>query len=110
MIEETINKIAGKISDAENVPAAQKQELLNLLDQLKAHVNTLAQTNGEQAQSIADSVHASAQAATGDNQNPEALENSVAGLRSSVEGFEQSHPKLVQVVNSISNVLSNSGI
>jgi hypothetical protein len=34
----------------------------------------------------------------------------VRGLRSSADGFEQSHPRLVQIVNSISNMLSNLGI
>jgi Domain of unknown function (DUF4404) len=43
-------------------------------------------------------------------QNPQSLEHSLLGLRSSVDGFEQSHPKLVQIVNSISNTLSNLGI
>jgi len=35
---------------------------------------------------------------------------SLEGLSSSVEGFEKSHPKLVQIVNAISNTLSNLGI
>jgi hypothetical protein len=38
------------------------------------------------------------------------VEISVKGLRSSVAGFEKSHPRLAQVVNSISNTLSNLGI
>jgi hypothetical protein len=37
-------------------------------------------------------------------------ELSVRGLRSSVTGFERSHPKLVQIVNTISNTLANLGI
>ena len=65
---------------------------------------------GELAQNIADSVQVSTQEATSGNQNPDLLESSVAGLRSSVEGFEKSHPQLVQVVNSLSNTLSNLGI
>jgi hypothetical protein len=31
-------------------------------------------------------------------------------MSSSVEGIEKSHPKLVQIVNAISNTLSNLGI
>jgi hypothetical protein len=35
---------------------------------------------------------------------------SLAGLSSSVEEFEQSHPRLVQIANAISNALANLGI
>jgi ABC-type transporter Mla subunit MlaD len=110
VIEKTISQIEAKVRGAESVGDAHKAELLGLLGKLKSEVGALAQTNSEQAQSIADSVHASTKAATGENQNPEALENSVAGLRSTVEGFEKSHPQLVQVVNSLSNTLANLGI
>jgi len=37
-------------------------------------------------------------------------ELSVRGLQSSVEGFEKSNPRLVEIVNTISNTLSNLGI
>ena len=42
--------------------------------------------------------------------NPELLKLALEGLASSVEGFEESHPHLVQIVNSICNTLSNLGI
>jgi len=32
------------------------------------------------------------------------------GLKSSVDELEESHPQLVQIVNAISNTLSNLGI
>ena len=35
---------------------------------------------------------------------------SLEGLTSSVEGFEATHPRLVQIVNSISTILANMGI
>jgi hypothetical protein len=38
------------------------------------------------------------------------MELSLKGLSSSVEGFEKSHPQLVQVVNRICTTLSNLGI
>ncbi|HUD84188.1 MAG TPA: DUF4404 family protein [Candidatus Saccharimonadales bacterium] len=110
MIEKTISEIEAKVRGTETVTDAHKQELLGLLGKLKAEVGALEQTHSEEAKTIADSVNASTQEATRSNQNPESLQNSVAGLRSSVEGFEQSHPQLVQVVNSLSNMLSNLGI
>ncbi len=110
MIEKTISEIEAKIRGAETVTAAHKQELLGLLGKLKAEVSALEQTHSKEAKTIADSVQATTREATSKHQDPESLQNSVAGLRSSVEGFEQSHPQLVQVVNSFSNMLSNLGI
>jgi len=52
----------------------------------------------------------SAHEATRGELNPQLRELSVRGLQSSVEGFEKSHPHLVEVVNRISNTLSNLGI
>lgn len=42
--------------------------------------------------------------------NPQLAEISRRGLLSSVERFEKSHPRLVQVVNAISNALANLDI
>ena len=52
----------------------------------------------------------SALEATRTAKNQKLQDLSIEGLKSSVEGFEQSHPKLVQVVDSISRALSNLGI
>jgi septal ring factor EnvC (AmiA/AmiB activator) len=91
MIEKTISDIEAKIrSGALAEPA--KGELLQLLGTLKSEIATLEKTC----------------VATPEKQK--ALKNSVDELRSSVEGFEQSHPKIVQAVNSISTTLSNLGV
>ena len=110
MIEKTISEIEAKISGAATVDAAQKQELLQLLGTLKTEVSVLARTHGEQADSIAGFASMSAHEATRADQNPELRELSLQGLRSSAGGFEQSHPRLVQIVSSISKVLSDLGI
>jgi prefoldin subunit 5 len=110
MIETTLNEIEAKIRAAESVSAERKRELLQLLGTLKAEVNKLSQTHDEQAQSIAGFARLSTQEATRTQQNPQSLHHSLEGLKSSVEGIEKSHPKLVQIVNNISNTLSNLGI
>jgi Mg2+ and Co2+ transporter CorA len=110
MIEKTIGEIEAKIRGADSVSDERKRELLQLLGTLKSEVGKLSKTHDEQAQSIAEFAKLSAHEATRGEQNPQLREISVSGLRSSVEGFEQSHPKLVQIVNSISNTLSNLGI
>ena len=110
MIEKTIGEIEAKIRGADAVNADRKRELIELLGQLKSEVGALAKTNDEQAESIAGFAQVSAHEATRASQNPQLLQHSLQGLKSSVDGFEQSHPKLVQIVNGISNTLSNLGI
>ena len=110
MIENTIGEIEAKIHGSSSISDERKQELLQLLGTLKSEVGTLAQTHDEQASSIANFAQTSTHEATRETPNPQSLEHSLQGLRSSVDGFEQSHPKLVQIVNSISNTLSNLGI
>src|ERR1700704_589432 len=99
MIEDTIGKIESRIEGADAIKEERRQELLQLLGTLKAEVAALSTTHGEEAQSIAGFTQVSAHEATRTEQNPELLKLSLSGLGSSVEGFEQSHPRLVQIVN-----------
>jgi Mg2+ and Co2+ transporter CorA len=110
MIKKTIGEIETKIRNADAVNEERKRELLQLLGTLKTEVGALSKTHSEQAQSIAEFARLSAHEATREKQNPRLRELSLRGLQSSVEGFEKSHPELVQIVNSISNTLSNLGI
>jgi len=110
MIEKTISEIEEQIGGAEAVNPERKQELLKLLATLKTEVAELSKTHGKQADSIAGFARVSAHEATRVDQNPQLRELSNQGLVSSVSGFEQSHPKLVQIVSSISKTLSDLGI
>ncbi len=110
MIEDTISKIEARIQGAEAIKDERRQELLQLLGTLKAEISSISKTHGEQAESIAGFTERSAHEATRAQQNPELLNLSLKGMSSSVEGFEKSHPQLVQIVNSISHTLSNLGI
>jgi chromosome segregation ATPase len=110
MIEKTISEIEAKISGAESVAPARRQELLQLLATLKAEVGALSKTNEEQADSIANFAQVSAHEATRSEQNPQLRELSLLGLRSSVEDLEQSHPHLTQIVNRLSQMFSDWGI
>jgi hypothetical protein len=110
MIDDTIKKIEARIQSAEAIKDERRHEILGLLDSLKAEVAKLAKTHGEQAQSIASFTDVSSHEAMRTEQNPRLLKLSLEGLNSSVEGFEKSHPKLVQIVNAVSNTLSNLGI
>jgi hypothetical protein len=110
MIEKTISEIEAQIGGAEAVSAERKQELLNLLATLKTEVAALSKTHREEADSIANFAKISAHEATRTQPNSELREISRQGLQSSVGGFEQTHPRLVQIVNAISKTLSDLGI
>jgi archaellum component FlaC len=91
MIEKLISDIEAKIR-SETISDAAKNELLQSLAKLKAEMATMKKTSDAASEKL------------------KSLKNPMEDLRSSVEGFEQSHPKLVQTVNSISSTLSNLGI
>ncbi len=110
MIEDTIGKIEARIQNSEAVSETRRQELLTLLATLKAEVAELSKTHGDQARSIAGFAEVSAHEATRTERNPRLLKLSLEGLGSSVAGIEESHPRLVQIVNAISNTLANLGI
>jgi hypothetical protein len=110
MIEDTIGKIEAKIQSAEALKEDKRRELAQLLGTLKCEVAELSKTHHEQAQSIAGFAEVSAHEATRTEQNPRLLKLSLEGLSSSVAELRQSHPRLVQIVNTISNMLSNLGI
>jgi phage I-like protein len=110
MIHETLSQIEARIRNAEAVKPESKEELLKLLATLQQEVADLSRTHEEHAQSIAGFTAISAHEATREEKNPQLLRHSLAGLASSVQGFEQSNPRLVQIVNAICTALSNLGI
>jgi len=110
MIEKTIGKIAKKISGADAIGDEKKSELLGLLDTLQTEVEDLEQTQTEHAESIRRFTEVSAHEAMRSEKNQRSLELALDGLASSVEGFEASHPKLVEIVNAMCHMLANIGI
>ena len=110
MIRDTIDQLESSVKQAPALKDDAKSELLGLLSRLKSEVDALSKTNADQATSIAGFAAVSTHEATRAKPDRELLEISLGGLSHSVSDFEESHPGLVQVVNSISNTLSNLGI
>ena len=110
MIDDTISKIEAKLKDAGSLNEESKRELAGLLATLKTEITALSRTHAEQAQSIAGFAQTSAHEAIREEKNPQLLKLSLEGLAASVDGFEGSHPSLVQIVNRICTTLSNIGI
>jgi hypothetical protein len=110
MNDERIEKIKSAVEEADHIPAEKKAELLALLADLKPAIAKVAETHPEDAQSIGQSVEATAHEAARENKRPEVIENAVRELKESVEKFEASHPDLSAFVNRYSTLLSALGI
>jgi len=110
MIRETISEIEAKLQNSTSISPEARRELTELLAKLKAEVTDLARTDADQAQSITSHVQASTHEATRTEKDEELLKSSIEELSASVDGFEESHPQLVQIVNRICTTLSNLGI
>jgi hypothetical protein len=110
MIQETLLQIKKKIENTESVSEKNKKELMDLLSLLESEIEPLSRTDQDHAESIMGFASASAHEATRKERNPDLQKMSLDGLQASVHGFEGSHPKLVEIVNAISNALSNLGI
>jgi hypothetical protein len=110
MIRENLDKLEATVREAGTLKEENRAELLELVARLKDETSDLAKTNAEQAHSIAAFAAVSAHEATRAEPDATLRELSLRGLSHSVSRFEESHPHLVQVVNSICNALSNLGI
>ena len=110
MIEDTLAKIEARLGKTDMLTKEQRAELLGLLSTLKIEIGEFSKTHSEQAQSITAFTQASTHEATRLERDPRLLRLSLEGLSASVQGFETSHPKLVEIVNAISLMLSNSGV
>lgn len=92
MIEETIARIEERLRAAESLAPERRQELEELLAQLRREAAGVAIECGEPAGADEDA------------------RSAVNRLESSLTEFEASHPQLVGLVNRISTVLANMGI
>jgi hypothetical protein len=110
MLEETIARIEARLKNAPNLPPESRAELLTLLTQLKGELEALSRTDADHARSVAAFAELAAHEATREEPKPRLFHLSAAGLLSSVQGLELSHPKLTALVNSLCQVLSNTGI
>ena len=110
MLMKTITDIEAKIENTCLMKEEDKTDLLNLISTLKSEISELSKTHAEQAQSITNFAQVSTHEATREQKNTNLMEVSLTGLTSSVDEFENTHPKLVETVNRISKILANMGI
>ena len=110
MIDNTLGRIEDRLQNLRSIDEEKKKELSLLFSTLRTEIRHLSETHAEHAESISQFAELSTHEATRKEGDPHLRELSVDGLSSSVSGFEVTHPRLVEIVNSICNVLSNLGI
>lgn len=108
-MEHTISRLEEKI-DRASLTEEQRKELLKLTGDLRREVGILADADRDTAESIAGFAQAATHEALRNNSNPKLQKLASEALSSSVEDFEQTHPKLVEVVNGFCTMLANIGI
>ncbi len=94
MIQKTIEKIEASLQQMQSVDPKRKTEIIRLLGTLKTEVEALSSTHQKQAESIASQLDTL----------------SSKGLTASVQGFEATHPRLVQTINELCEMLAGIGI
>jgi hypothetical protein len=110
MIGDTVDKLEQRIRGLTTVSEDRRAELVALFLKLKAEIGALPAAQADRGETITRFAELSAHEAIRAAGSPELRSLSIQGLSTSVEGFEVSHPRLVQVVNSLCTGLANLGI
>lgn len=95
MIEETIRQIETRLNASTHLTPEMRAELLTLIARLRAEAAQLPPSERPAAPPPSDA---------------ESVEEHVEQLRGAVEEFEDSHPKVIQLVNHLANTLAGLGI
>ena len=110
MIQDRLDKIEERLKQSDTVKESEKTELSSSLTVLRVEIAGLSQTHREQAESIAGFAELSTHEATRGKKSQDLFNLSIKGLTSSVQGFEVSHPELVEIVNTFCTMLAKLGI
>ena len=105
-----IEAIEKKIEATSQIDAKIKENLLDLMRSLKTELADLKEIHPTTAHNIADKTQVSTEQVLASNSKQNELQNNIDGLQVTVEEFEVSHPKLVQIVNRLCIMLSDIGI
>lgn len=110
MLNAAFKKIETAVRKMDSARGAKKAEILRSLAALKAEIQTLSKAHAENARSIARWAETAAHEAARKKASPPLLEHSLKGLALTTQGFEASHPRLVEIVNDLCAMLAHIGI
>ena len=109
-MKSSLENIKTRISNSGNLEKLNKDELVELIDELYEELDQLAHTDRERADSVNGFATVTTNEATREGDTSKTLDFALKGLSSSVEELEVSHPRLSSVVNRICRMLSDIGI
>ena len=101
MIEDKLEKIEERIRQSENMNDENKDSLLALLSELKEEINTSSSKVETDLKKDISGIN---------DEDEGIIQSAFNDINEKITDFEESHPKLVQIVNSICTQLSNSGL
>ncbi|MEA3306183.1 MAG: DUF4404 family protein [Elusimicrobiota bacterium] len=110
MLKDTLKRIEDITQKIETQSPKNKEELVRLLEKLKAEIGNIGDDKVDDAKSVAHFAEAAFHEAGRDKKVTELQDLSRGGLEHSVKSFEVSHPQLVKVVNEICVLLARIGI
>jgi len=110
MLQETLKRIDQIITQSDKLSPSLRQELVDLLSQLRGELQAVERHQAHKAHSIASFAKAAAYESLRDDPDPELVSLSSRGLRRTVEEFEVSHPRLYEVIQAISIRLTGMGV
>lgn len=96
MIDETLSKLQARIRAAEGTSDSNRQELLELVAELRSELAAISETHTDDAARLAEHTHAAAEGAH--------------GVEDAMMEFETAHPKIVGLVRSFLHTLAEAGI
>ena len=102
MIEDTIHTLEARLQSANGLTHDQRRELEGLVATLKAELSTLPNAG--------PTGMGSAAIVKRQNHAPQSVREALDDLNSALAGQEAQHPKITELVNSLSLLLSNTGI
>ena len=106
-IEETIKKIE---KGMQGVDSQKREVLLQLVKELKEEIQQLPASSQEQGESIARFTGVSADELNRNEPNQNLVDLALQGLATSAQDLESTHPKVVHLVNSICDALTQIGV
>lgn len=109
MPENKIDKIKEIINSSENLSHEKKEKTSQLLEELSAELSQLKIAE-EKLDSVTDFAQISHKELSKKESDGGLIDIALSGLKKSVEDFEEEHPQLTSVINSICTNLSNTGL
>ena len=106
MIHEKLKAIEDKINESSSMKQENKESVLELLSELKSEIQDVSSEQTDQIAQL-DSLKEIQQST---DEDAGLIKKAFNEVSDSVKSFEESHPKLVQLVNSICTQLSNAGL